>query len=122
MAGGALPLLADYSSSQPLKIDRDDRALIAFVREHLATALAQMRPVDGAPEVWCLSDDHGDNQLYYSAAGGQLVFAQPADFLNSTGIWFDPRTGASQPAQLKDGRAIAKPSAAAWLLLVQHKL
>jgi hypothetical protein len=121
MAGGALPLLADYSSSQPLKIDRDDRALIAFVREHLATALVQMHPVDVAPGVWCLSDDHGDNQLYYSSAGEQLAFAQPADFRNSTGLWFDPKTGASQPAQLKDGLAIAKPTAAAWLLLVQRK-
>jgi hypothetical protein len=121
MAGGALPLLADYSVSQPLKAERDDRALIGFVRAHLATALAQMHPIDGAPGVWRLSDDDGDNQLYYSPAGEQLAFGQSTGFNNSAGIWFDPKTGATPSAQLKDGPTIAKPSAEAWLLLIQRK-
>jgi hypothetical protein len=121
MAGGALPLLADYASSQPLKSDRDDHAFIIFVREHLAALLATMHPVDLSPNAWCLADGKGGNRLYFSPTGEQLSFGQPIDFNNSTGLWFDPKTGTSQPAHLNDSATIAKPSSTAWLLLVQCK-
>jgi len=121
MAGGALPLLADYAAAQPLKAGRDDRALISFVRKHLATALAQMHPGDAAPGVWWLTDDQGENQLYYSPAGDQVALSRSVDFVNSDSLWFDPKTGGTRAARLKEGPAIAKPSPEAWLLLIQRK-
>jgi len=121
MAGGALPLLADYAASQPLKSERDDRAFLRFVHEHIATVLAQMHPVDVATDVWCLADNKGDNQLYYSRAGERLTLNRSRRPRNSLCIWFDPKTGTSQPAQLEAGSTIAKPTSAAWLLLVQRR-
>jgi hypothetical protein len=121
MAGGALPLLADYASSQPLKTERDDRAFINFIHEHLATVLAQMHPVDVATDAWCLADGKGDNQLYYSPAGESLILSKSHRLRNSLCIWFDPKTGATQPAQVKEGPTITKPTSAAWLLLIQRR-
>ena len=120
MAGGAQPLLADYSAAQPLKNDRDDRAFIRFIHEHLSDVLSQMHPVDNTTDVWCLADDSGNNWLYYSPSGEKIVFSQSLEPPENSGIWFDPKTGLAQPAQLKDRAAIAKPSLAAWLLLIQR--
>ena len=121
MAGGALPLLADYAASQPLKTDRDDRALVSFVCAHLATVLAQMHPIEVGPDDWCFTDDAGNNRLYYSPSGPQLHFGEELKPHASTGIWFDPKTGATKPAELADGPGTAKPSPNAWLLLIQRE-
>ena len=119
MAGGALPLLADYSAAQPLKNDRDDRAFISFIRGHLAVDLAQMQPVNGSTDAWCLSDHEGKNRLYYSPTGAQIAYDRPIDPKESSGLWFDPKTGTTQPAELKETSTITKPSAEPWLLLLQ---
>jgi hypothetical protein len=114
MAGGALPLLADYSAAQPLKADRDDRALINFIREHLSSVLADMQPRDVGADAWCLADEKENHLLYYSLAGEQLRFGQSFSAKNSSGLWFDLKTGATQPAELKDGPTITKPTTGAW--------
>jgi len=121
MAGGALPLLNDYSAAQPLKNDRDDRAFISFIREHLASSLPQMQPVESAPDTWGLTDAKGENRLYYSLAGPKITFGQPVNLSQTKGIWFDPKTGTNQPADLRDNTAITKPSTEAWLLLILPK-
>jgi hypothetical protein len=120
MAGGAIPLLADYSAAQPLKPERDDRALINFVREHLGSDLAKMEPRDVDGETWCLADPDGNHWLYYSAAGNQIPLGPATHLDGCTGFWFDPQTGTTKKAQIKLGTTIAKPSPGAWLLLIQR--
>ena len=80
-----------------------------------------MHPGDAAPGVWWLTDDQGENQLYYSPAGDQVALSRSVDFVNSDSLWFDPKTGGTRAARLKEGPAIAKPSPEAWLLLIQRK-
>lgn len=121
MAGGAMPLLADYSAAQPLKPERDDRALINFVREHLGDKLASMEPRDVGGETWCLADARGEHWLFYSAAGDQLTLG-PATHLNGhVGFWFDPQKGSIKKVQIKSSETVAKPSPDAWLLLITNE-
>lgn len=120
MAGGAYPLLHDSASSQPLKTTRDDTALFAFLREHVADALATLHPHDDLAEnAWCLTDEARTTFLVCSLTGDTLALKQPLRPF-STALWFDPATGTSHRAALaQDSTQIKKPTAATWLLLVR---
>jgi len=121
MAGGAMPLLADYSAAQPLKPERDDRALINFVREHLGNCLAGMEPRNTSGDTWCIADETKGCWLYYSPMGTQLALEQANDFESCSGLWFDPQTGTTKNIQIGEGSTITKPSAGAWFLLVAKR-
>lgn len=121
MAGGALPLLADYSSAQPLKVERDDRALIQFIREHLGSVLSELKPSVTGTDTWLLADTTRNHCLYYSPSGKQLTLDQSPKVSGRTGIWFDPKSGTTQNAQLTTESTIPKPTDGAWLLLIQKQ-
>ena len=99
----------------------DRTPLDAFVREHLARSLMNMQPRDGmaadAETTWCLADDRTETVLVYSLAGTAVKFTQ-APREGYTGLWFDPRTGKTQTAEAVS-QVMAKPTAEAWLLLLQ---
>ncbi|MBK9990223.1 MAG: hypothetical protein IPP19_05690 [Verrucomicrobia bacterium] len=120
MAGGALPLLADYSSAQPLKADRDDRALIQFIRERLGPRLSELKPSATGNDTWLLADTTRNHCLYYSPSGKQLTLVQATNVSSYTGIWFDPKNGTMQDAQLTTELSIPKPTNGAWFLLIQR--
>jgi hypothetical protein len=69
---------------------------------------------------WCLADEHSETVLVYSLAGMAVKFAQALPREAYTGLWFDPKTGKTQPAEVV-GRAMVKPTAEAWLLLLRTK-
>jgi hypothetical protein len=121
MAGGAQPLLADYSAAQPLKPERDDQALIKFIREHLADALSSMQPCEVGSDTWCLTDAKGNRRLYYSPNGKQLALGATTDAHGYTGTWFDPKSGTTQNAQLGTASVVNKPTDGAWLLLLKRE-
>ena len=54
--------------------------------------------------------------LLYSLAGDSIELAKPLAGRGYTGLWFDPRTGSTQPLEGAVGTAIRKPTADAWLL------
>jgi Family of unknown function (DUF6298) len=121
MAGGAAVLLGDSAVAQPTAPpERDDAAILRFVRENVADALVQMRPVECATDAWCLADASGGASLVYSPSGAQI---QWRDALRGTAprsaTWFDPQTGAIQPAKVSADPTLDKPTAGAWLLLLR---
>jgi hypothetical protein len=124
MAGGADALMRNPSAGQGQGKTVDRTPLDAFVREHLARSLMNMQPRDGVmadPETtWCLADEHSETVLVYSLAGMAVKFAQALPREAYTGLWFDPKTGKTQPAEVV-GRAMVKPTAEAWLLLLRTK-
>ncbi len=116
MAGGASPVSAE-SAAPFAGGPRNDAAFYAFVSERLADVLPAMRPLDGfAGDAWCLADAKRSNVLLYSMSGPTMALAQPMAGQNAT--WFNPRDGKTPPADLGDGKVIAKPSGDAWLLWV----
>jgi hypothetical protein len=123
MAGGAEALMRNPSAGQGQAKTVDRTPLDAFVREHLARSLMNMQPRDGMaadPETtWCLADERSETVLVYSLAGSSVKFTQapPRDY---TGLWFDPRTGKTQPAEAVS-QVMSKPTAEAWLLLLEAK-
>ena len=102
----------------------DRTPLDAFVREHLARSLMNMQPRDGMaadPETaWCLADDRTETVLVYSLSGTAVTFTQAPPRKDYTGLWFDPRTARTQTAEAVS-QVMAKPTAEAWLLLLQVK-
>ncbi|MFT3783378.1 MAG: DUF6298 domain-containing protein [Nibricoccus sp.] len=119
MAGGAQPLLADYAAAQPLKDDRDDHALISFVRTELGNVLAELEPVDISPGTWCLSNKTKRCQLYFSAEGKQIALDPAAELQEASGTWFDVKNGTSKAVAVPPGATIAKPNSGSWLLLIR---
>lgn len=119
MAGGALPLLSDYSAAQPLKNERDDRFLIAFIRERIGQTLCDLQPVATGNDAWLLTDAKQTCQLYYSPAGEQIAIDLKASMHGTTGLWFDPKTGATRSVQLKGEPVLVKPTSAPWILLIK---
>ena len=101
----------------------DRTPLDAFVREHLAGSLMSMQPRDGMANdpdtTWCLADARAETVLVYSLAGTAVRFGQ-APREGYTGLWFDPRTAKTQPAEAVS-QVMAKPTPEAWLLLLQAK-
>ena len=105
----------------------DRTTLDGFVREQLATTLMNMQPRDGAaadPEqTWCLADDHSESVLFYSLAGASITLLRTLSRNSYTGLWFDPRTGATRPLEApvsgEAGAVIRKPTAEPWLVLLR---
>ena len=127
MAGGAQALMRNPSAGQGQGRSVDRTTLDGFVREQLATSLMKMQPRDGAaadPEqTWCLADDGRESVLFYSLAGASITLLRALSRNRYTGLWFDPRTGATQPLEApvsaQAGTVIRKPTAEAWLLLLR---
>jgi Family of unknown function (DUF6298) len=122
MAGGAEALMRNPSAGQGQGKTVDRTPLDAFVREHLAGRLMNLEPRDGVMEdaenTWCMADARGETALVYSLAGETVKF-KTAPRAGETGLWFDPRTGKTQAAAVK--QAMKKPTAEAWLLLVEKR-
>ena len=123
MAGGAEALMRNPSAGQGQGTTVDRTPLDAFVREHLARSLMNMQPRDGmagdAENTWCLTDDRRETVLVYSLSGPSVSFTQTPR-ATDTGLWFDPRTGKTQPADAVS-QVMAKPTSEAWLLLLRAK-
>jgi hypothetical protein len=120
LMAGAYPLLNDFAAAQPLKIDRDDRALFAFIREHAADLLPQLSPTpDIATDAWVLAGKDRRTILLYSPAGETITLCEPLYPRARLTLWFDPATGKTVPATLDNSLTLTKPTAAPWLLLVR---
>jgi hypothetical protein len=118
MAGGAQALMRNPSGGHGQGRQVDHTTLDTFVHDYLAGTLMKMQPRDGwaAGDDWCLADDRGDAILVYSLAGTSVKLLHPLEGRYS-GIWFDPRTGATTEAAASG--AVTKPSADPWLLLLK---
>ena len=72
---------------------------------------------------WCLTD-RKTTWLIDSLSGESFMVRPDVPVDACRGLWFDPRTGqttaATLPARGEGGNDIHKPSAAAWLLLLQR--
>jgi hypothetical protein len=127
MAGGAQALMRNASAGQGQGRSVDRTTLDGFVREQLATTLMEMQPRDGAaadPEQsWCLADDRSESVLLYSLAGPSVTLLQALPRNAYTGLWFDPRTGATRRVESHisggAGAVIRKPTAEPWLVLLR---
>jgi hypothetical protein len=127
MAGGAQVLMRNPSAGQGQGRSVDGTTLDRFVREQLSTTLMKMQPRDGAaadPEqTWCLADDRNELVLFYSLAGDSITLLRTLSRNSYTGLWFDPRTGATRPLEApasgEAGVVIRKPTAEPWLLLLR---
>jgi hypothetical protein len=127
MAGGAQVLMRNPSAGQGQGRSVDRTTLDGFVRERLATTLMKMQPRDGVladPEqTWCLADNVDESVLFYSLAGASITLLRALSRNNYTGLWFDPRTGATRPLEApvsgEAGAVIRKPTAEPWLVLLR---
>jgi hypothetical protein len=127
MAGGAQVLMRNPSAGQGQGRSVDRTTLDAFVRKHLATTLMRMQPRDGAAadpdRTWCLAGDGSQSVLFYSLAGASITLLRTLSPNPYTGLWFDPRTGATQPLEApvsaQAGAIIRKPTPDPWLLLLR---
>jgi hypothetical protein len=119
MAGGAEALMLNPSAGQGQGRTVDRTPLDAFVRDRLAAVLMKMKPRDGvAADAWCLADDSDQSVLLYSLTGNAIRLTHSLRGTHYDGLWFDPRTGTTHPAEVT-GTEIRKPSAEAWLLLLK---
>ena len=120
LMAGAYPLLNDFAAAQPLKIDRDDRALFAFLREHAADLLPALTP---APELahgaWVLADANRRTVLLYSQSGETVRLTEPLPKPQRLALWFNPASGKTQPAILDASDSLKKPSSDPWVLMVR---
>jgi hypothetical protein len=122
MAGGAEVLMRNPPGGRG-----QGRSVDSFVREYLATTLMKMEPRDGAADDpdnnWCLADTEDQSVMFYSLDGASIRLQKALSRSRYRAIWFDPRTGnttkAEMPVPARAGDAIAKPSAEAWLVLLQ---
>jgi hypothetical protein len=129
MAGGAQALMRNPAAGQSQGAQSDRTKLDSFVREHLASILMKMSPLDGlledAANNWCLSDAPGDSVLCYSLTGSSLKLARALPRGVYSGLWFDPRTGDTRPLDAPPswgaGTIIGKPTGEDWLLLLTAK-
>jgi hypothetical protein len=98
-----------------------DRIMEEFVRTYLASDLMKMSPQDGwteAPEqTWTLAGGPTDPVLIYSLLGTSVTLTKPLPAGHYQAMWFDPRTGKTQPGTA--GTVMTKPDARAWLLLLK---
>jgi hypothetical protein len=128
MAGGAEALMRNPSAGQGQGRTPDRTTLDAFVRENLAGELMNLNPRDGVvadPEqTWVMADQRGETVLVYSLAGTSIKLTQGLGRARYSGVWFDPRTGATRTqggVTAETGSVIEKPSAEAWLLLLRSR-
>lgn len=133
MGGGSLVVAGqiEYTNhSDPLAYERPaNLEIIAptyqFIREHLATALPLMRPLDvvaGAPEdVWCLGAP-GVGYLVYALRGGSFRLELPEAPGALRARWLDVRNGALPDAGIvAPGRATGfrAPDRQDWALWLE---
>ena len=122
MAGGAEALMLNPSAGQGQGRTIDRTPLDGFVRDHLADVLMKMKPRDGmAADAWCLADDDDRSVLLYSLAGDSIRLSRALRGGRYRGVWFDPRTGATQSADVAQ-TDIRKPTSEPWLLLLRADL
>jgi Family of unknown function (DUF6298)/Putative collagen-binding domain of a collagenase len=145
LVGGRPPILAPTASRQgpgtssasqrtatslPAQIDqqKQDRTLESFIRTYLSVNLMNMSPKDGwttAPErTWTLAGEVKDPILIYSLSGEDVTLTQTLPAKHYEAMWFDPRTGSTQPIQnisITQNTVLTKPDAQAWLLLFNPK-
>ena len=118
MAGGAAFVSAEGEAVRDGG-RRDDEALLRFVDAHLSGELPRLRPADGVVNgAWCLASP-GRAWLIYSSSGGEILFSQPLPAAAAEATWFNPRSGATQPAHLDGTAGLAKPTDEAWLLWIR---
>jgi hypothetical protein len=124
MAGGAQALMRNPSAGQGQGTTVDRTPLDGFVHEHLAGVLMKMQPRDGvtanAETEWCLADDAGTSVLLYSLAGDAIHLQKPFQGRYS-GLWFDPKTGATRPLEGAVAPSISKPGSEPWLLWLRRE-
>ena len=87
-----------------------------------------MSPKDGwttAPDrTWTLAGEAKDPVLIYSLSGDSITLAQALPGKQYEALWFDPRTGSTQPIQnvtITQNTVFTKPDTQAWLLLFKPK-
>ncbi|ATC64063.1 hypothetical protein CMV30_08920 [Nibricoccus aquaticus] len=120
LMAGAYPLLNDFSAAQPLKIDRDDRALFSFLRENFTDALPSLRPSDNiSPNASALTDETAHTVILYSPSGETIALNRPLFPRARLALWFNPATGQTQLATLDANPQMRKPTSAPWLLFVR---
>lgn len=127
MAGGAQVLMRNPASGQSQGTESDQTPFDSFVREHLAGTLMKLSPRDNwltePDRNWCLADAEGKTILFYSLAGTQMTLVKKLSASLYTTIWFNPREGLCQSAELPQswntGDSVIKPTPEEWLLLLQ---
>jgi hypothetical protein len=103
----------------------EDRIIDTFVHTYLAHDLMRMSPKDNwvaAPErTWVLAGGPSEPVLIYSLCGANITLTATLPWHSYKAIWFDPRTGVAQDAQLPSTAAqaeLTKPDEKDWLLLL----
>jgi hypothetical protein len=103
-----------------------DRILEKFIAANLASDLMKMTPKDGwttePAKTWTLAGGKEEPVLFYSLSGKEITLAGALPAAHYTAQWFDPRTGAVQPARAsswKAGTVLTKPDEHDWLLLLK---
>ncbi len=127
MAGGAEALMRNPSAGHGQGKTVDRTPLDVFVRDHLAAVLMNMNPKDGVaadPErTWAMADASGESVLMYSLAGPSIRLVKALSRKRYTGLWFDPRTGATEAmgsaVTVEAGSVIRKPTEEPWMLLLR---
>jgi hypothetical protein len=115
------------AAGQSQGADPDNTLLDAFVREYLSTILMTMTPRDSVlsdpANNWLLADERRTSLLVYSLTGDTINFNTTLPRRSYTGLWFNPRTGKTTPAEApintNKGAGIRKPTAEDWLLLLR---
>ncbi len=121
MAGGASFVSAEGEAARD-GTKRDDEAFVRFVARNLAGDLPRMKPIDGlAADAWCFGEE-GRRLLVYSPSGEAIQLTRDPHLAQAIALWFNPRTGQTQPARTADGLKFTKPSGEAWLLWLNRSL
>jgi Family of unknown function (DUF6298)/Putative collagen-binding domain of a collagenase len=126
MGGAALPSQLKEIQHPPLGGAEPDRIVGNLVRTYLAADLMKMSPKDSWTEsterTWTLAGGPAEPVLMYSLSGDEIALARALPAQNYSGLWLDPRTGATQPAETSSGsgkKVFHKPDTKDWLLLLR---
>jgi hypothetical protein len=124
-AGGPVAASSSRDGGRP-GLGGQDTTIDAFVRDYLGADLMKMSPQDGWTEApkrtWTLAGGVTEPVLVYSLSGEEIALARSLPAANYSALWFDPRSGSTQPAtETSDaGKKIyRKPDSKDWLLLVR---
>ena len=124
MAGGAQAIMRNPAAGHGAGRFVDHTPFDTFVQNELSGILMHLQPRDGVAanpdQNWCMTDEHDDAVLLYSLAGDSIQLQKALAQLNYTGLWFDPRSGATHPfSDSARPLSIAKPSTDPWMLLLR---
>ena len=107
-------------------IGGQDSTIDVFVRDYLGADLMKMSPQDGWTEArertWTLAGGAKEPVLVYSLSGEEIAFATALPGASYSALWFDPRSGSTQPAMetSSPGKKIyRKPDNKDWLLFLR---